>query len=58
MEDLVDSNLKKSNNKIKEGNGCHGKPAIDTLDSSMMKKTAADSEAQGKKHRSTRGQLS
>ena len=32
---------------LKKGNGCHGKLAIDTLDSSMMKKTAADLKAKG-----------
>ena len=31
-----------------KGNGRHGKPALDTLDWSMMKKTTADSKAKGK----------
>ena len=34
---------------LKKGNSRRGKLAIDTLDSSMMKKTAADSKAKGKK---------
>ena len=42
---------------LKEGNGCLGKLAIDTLDSSMMKKMAADSKAKGKKPGSARGLL-
>ena len=34
---------------LKKGNTCLGKPDIDTLDSSRVKKTAADSKAKGKK---------
>ena len=34
---------------LKKENGCHGKHAMDTLDSSMMKKTAAVSNSKGKK---------
>ena len=40
------------------GNGHLGKPAIDTLDLSMMKKKVADLEAKGKKHGSTQGLIS
>ena len=38
------------------GNGHLGKPAIDTLDSSLDE-TATDSKAKGKKHGSIRGLL-
>ena len=41
----------------KGGNGRRGKLAIDTLDSSMMKKTAADSKTKGSKPESTRDLL-
>ena len=44
--------------RLKKGNGRLGKPAIDTLDSSMVKKTAADSKAKGKKPGSTSSLLS
>ena len=39
--------------QLKKGNGRLGKPAIDVLDSSLMKKMAADLKAKGKKHGST-----
>ena len=42
---------------FKKGNGHLGKIAIDTLDSSMVKKTAADSKAKGNKPGSTCGLL-
>ena len=38
---------------LKKGSSLLGKLAIDTLDSLMMKKTAADSKAKGKKPGST-----
>ena len=41
----------------KKGNGRLGKLAIDTLDSSLMKETAADSKAKRKKPGSTCGLL-
>ena len=43
--------------RLKKGNGLLGKPSIDMLDSSMMKKTAADLKAKGKKSGSTRSLL-
>ena len=43
--------------QLGKGNGRLGKLAIDTLDLSMIKKTAADSKAKGKKPGSTRGLL-
>ena len=49
-EDFMDSLKKK-------GNGHLGKNRIDTLDSSIMKKMAEDSEAKGKKPGSTCGLL-
>ncbi len=42
---------------LKNGNYHLGKSVIDTLDSLMMKKIAADSKAKGKKHGSTCGLL-
>ena len=42
---------------LKKGNGCLGKLAMDTLDSSRMKNTAADLTAKGKKPGSTPGLL-
>ena len=36
--------------RVDERKWCLGKPSINTLDSSMMKKTAADSKAKGKKN--------
>ena len=53
----VESAWKILRTRLKKGNGRLGKLAIDTLDSSMMKKTAADSKAKGKKPGSTHGLL-
>ena len=39
--------------QLKKGNGRLEKSSLDTLDSSMMKKTAADLKAKGKKQGST-----
>ena len=39
--------------RLKKGNSCLGKPTIGTLDSSIMKNTAADLKAKGKKFGST-----
>ena len=43
--------------QFKKGDSLFGKFTIDTLDSSMIKKMAADSKAKGKKPGSTRGLL-
>ena len=43
--------------RLKKGNGRLGKQAINTLDSSIVKKKAADLKAEGKKPGSTRGLL-
>ena len=43
--------------QFKIGNGRLGKLTIDTLDSSMMKKTPTDSKVNGKKPGPTRGLL-
>ena len=44
----VESTLNILRTRLNKGNGRLGKPAIDTLDSSMIKKMAADSKAKGK----------
>ena len=38
---------------IRKGNGCLGQRVMNTLDSSMMMKTAVDSKSNGKKPGST-----
>ena len=43
--------------RLKKGNGCLGKLSIHMPDSLMMKKTAADSKAKGKKTGSSHGLL-
>ena len=53
----LDSARKILRTQLKIENDFLGKLAIDTLDLSMMKKTAADSKAKGRKPGSTHGLL-